>query len=189
MREKILILIVFGVLCYLLMEALCLKPLAHKISAKRSLVAEQEQTLEALLLTQEKNQQSLIHLEQSLGSQIEELTSELKETRKNVYYGVRAQEVLLIFETLLKGNQAIVFQEIKNSPSTPFGDAKILYGHPIDLIFQGKFHDLLAFVKKIEALGLPIIYESMHYEVQTYPLAQLSLRVNLLTQSKAFVEF
>ncbi len=188
-REKIMILVVFVVLIYLLMEALFLKPLVQTISTKHSLIAEQEQTLQALVLTQQQSDESALHIESKLENEIKELTHELKEARKSVYYGIRAQEVLLVLETLFKADQTIDFQEMKNNPSSALGDANILYGHPIELVFQGKFHDLLTFMKKIEFLGLPIIYESMHYEVQTYPLAQLNLRINLLTQSQAFLEF
>lgn len=56
-----------------------------------------------------------------------------------------------------------------------------LWQHPIQLVLNGRYHDLRDYVERLESLEYPFYWHSLRYEVVEYPAARLTIRVYALS--------
>lgn len=56
-----------------------------------------------------------------------------------------------------------------------------LWQHPLQLVLNGRYHDLRDYVERLETLEYPFYWHSLRYEVGEYPAARLTIRVYALS--------
>jgi MSHA biogenesis protein MshJ len=61
------------------------------------------------------------------------------------------------------------------------------YRHGLRIELEGSFHETLAFLDEIEGLPGSFMWESVHYEVQEYPTAKVTLTVYMLGNREGWI--
>lgn len=188
-RERLLVQVVGLALIYLLIETLLLAPLYERISV-------QETTLHQTRYVYEISNKMLPdgsipeqNEEAKLRQEITSLTAELVNQQKDIYFGVKAKDMVLILSTIIGSGQDIDIISVENELAEAVPDASMVYQHPVKIQMTGDFHSMMGYLKTIEQLELPIVFNHLDYEVVTHPKSKMSITLHFLTQDKEFIEF
>jgi MSHA biogenesis protein MshJ len=66
--------------------------------------------------------------------------------------------------------------------------APTLYQHGVELVLEGSFNDLLAYVQALERLPQHVLWGGMSLRVQQHPMSQLSLRLYTISRQRHWME-
>ncbi len=144
----------------------------------------------------------LIEQIQVLDEQIKQLTSNL----------VSPNEMVTVLKTLLEHAKGLELIEIKSlqvnelTLSAPKKEEAVkstttgkkapiventpkikLYQHGLSLVFSGNFEDIVRYLNDIEGIKKKIVWNSMHYTVTNYPLAEITLVVTTISDKRGFI--
>jgi hypothetical protein len=59
-----------------------------------------------------------------------------------------------------------------------------LMAHDIQMVFEGSYFSTLEYLKRIDGLNLPLLWQNIHYESLKYPRAKVTLVMRSLSQEK-----
>ena len=194
MRERALIL--FAVIALLLFSCMNIfyRPLLQQkrfeqqqqsdLQVQREQLMAEWATLQARLAQRTSAPDTRV-LEQEL-NRIEQAISE--QTQNLVPPG----EMTTILRNVLQQQKGIQLISLQHEPSknvnaaaTP---APTYFKHPLRLSVRGNYFDLMNYLRDLEHLRWRFQWESLHYDVQQYPSAVVSVEVATLSQEAAWLQ-
>jgi MSHA biogenesis protein MshJ len=204
-RERLLVLLAGGTLLAALAFSGAMAPmlkdnqaLLHKHQAlARQLQATQAQQRQ-LAMQPDPNlaaQQQLAAAQQRLAAvdrQLQMLQSQL----------VPAGQMANLLERLLHANGRLALVSLKTLPAVPLaadvkagaapgkpagGAAAGLYKHGVEIIVQGNYFDLLAYLQSIEQLPANMIWSDLRFKVDRYPVNTLTLTLYTLSLDRIWL--
>lgn len=188
-RERLLIVVSVCVVLYLITDALLISPLYKKMSVNHSLVLERQEVVDTFEQGSATNAQNQVAQYEALLEEVAKMKADYLNKQEKIHLELSAKDMLIVLDTVLNANQNIELIHVNNLPPTSAHDADVLFLHPIELQARGSFFDLKAFVNHLEQLPVPVVFEQIRYEVETYPNARLDIKLNFLTQNKGFIVF
>ncbi len=105
---------------------------------------------------------------------------------------ISPQEMVELLERMLETQSGLEFISLKNKPATPEfveshkeGDAVVenvstIYRHSVVLQVEGSYHNVLAYIKKLEQFPWRFFWEKIEIETRKYPKALVTLEVYTL---------
>ncbi|MEQ9451408.1 MAG: hypothetical protein RJQ07_07455 [Pseudomonadales bacterium] len=99
-------------------------------------------------------------------------------------------EVSALLHTLLARYPGIELVELKNLPAEEVqidGQASGLYRHPLMLVINGGYAQVVAYVEALEQLPAGVSFRRMEYTVEAYPRANVVLEIESLSRQRAWV--
>ncbi len=194
-RERALLLAALLVLVFGVAHSLCLSPaLAHLSSASQG----------ELAMTQalEQAQQALHEREQQARAHAADLSAELASWRERVQHGeaqlnehgkhlVAASAMPAMLDALLRQHRALSLVSLRSLPATELpgtaGPAAV-YRQGLELVLEGRYADLLAYCRALEALPQGLLWGDLQLAVEAYPRVLLTLDVYTLSQDKPWLK-
>lgn len=76
---------------------------------------------------------------------------------------------------------------LKPTPLLPEKSAVNYYRHGVKLILQGRYADIYDYLRMLEALPQHFYWQSLHYQVDQYPLGTVEVILYTLGDSKEFI--
>ena len=70
------------------------------------------------------------------------------------------------------------------------GDGSIMpgiYKHEITIVLLGDYFSTLNYLRSLESLGWRLFWDSLRYEVVSYPTAQVTIKLHTLSSKKGFI--
>jgi MSHA biogenesis protein MshJ len=212
LRERSIVLAAVLALVYVLMDTLMLSPLAARtkltldqIAQRRSELAQLGPQIEALARgqAQDPNAANRAKLE-TLRKQIAAFEAETKEQSAQL---ISAQRMRGVLEQLLAGRAGLELTELKTLPQVSLtlgpepakgagkpepqaaaGDAGTLYKYGVQLTVRGRYLDLLAYLKQIEALPVRLYWDKLELSVTEAPIVSLKLTLFTISLDKAWIQ-
>ena len=156
------------------------------IQREQSLVKLQIEQVHSVkqLESQQKKNDEIARLKQQLQSLDNELIEPLKQFVKptvmsSVLYQVLAQSKDLKVE----------IEHLKSLPAKPFytqgelqtEQATSIYQHTLEVKLTGSYDDVYQYLRRLEALEVSLYWHALLYEVNKYPLANVTLQIYTLS--------
>jgi MSHA biogenesis protein MshJ len=216
-KERIFILIIGFLVVFFLWDSLLYtkksietKKTTIKISAMKKEIAQSRLTLTNILSQiQSDPLKSLNEQKDQLTEQIQVLDEQIKKLTSNL---VSPEEMVTVIKTLLEHAKGLELIEIKSLPvneltlSAPKKEETVkstktdkkvpvvenapkikLYQHGLSLVFSGDFENIVRYLNDIERIKKKIVWNSMHYTVTNYPLAEVTLVVTTISDKRGFI--
>ena len=74
------------------------------------------------------------------------------------------------------------------APQAADGNPPSLYRHGVELVLEGGFNDLLAYLRAVEALPQRVLWGSVSLKVEQHPKSVLTLRVYTISRDRHWLE-
>ncbi|PSW10228.1 MSHA biogenesis protein MshJ [Photobacterium sanctipauli] len=102
---------------------------------------------------------------------------------------VTANEMSALMEQVLQRSQRLKLVALSSQPSVQLlsGNDQGYYIHPVRLSLRGRYFDVVAYLRQLEALPVKYYWRSLNYQVDSYPWADIELEVYTLGESKDFI--
>ncbi|MEH6814691.1 MAG: hypothetical protein V7677_19325 [Motiliproteus sp.] len=165
---------------------------ANKFLDIQTLTASKNKDPNQLMRTQiQQRRQQLVALNQKLHEQSEQLVSPqvmlgvLEHLLAN-YQGVDLVSVNKAEPqrfSLSTGEGGAVESSEQTQPESNAG----LYRHDLTVVIKGGFFEVLTYLKTLEALPRGFFWDSIDYQVQTYPEAEVSLKIHTLSMDRGWL--
>lgn len=92
---------------------------------------------------------------------------------------------------ILNQNKHLTLIKLETLPVTTLNNEKNLFfpvfKHGLTLTFSGNYLDTLAYLKKLESLSWRINWDSIDYQVKTYPVAETTLQTYTLSFEESWL--
>lgn len=184
-RERWLIVFTLMVLIYVIIHALALSPLLDKLKTEQKQLETQQQAALDLKERDYQSKQLSKNNQEHLSLKLEALKSSIEQHKTLVQSSLMGENVIEVMAALLQDSPRV--QALGHHSSTPVPEYEHLYHHRIELTLQGEYLDIVAFVKTIEQLPVPIAIDYFHYQVTEHPKADVRLRLGFLSSSSDLV--
>lgn len=66
-------------------------------------------------------------------------------------------------------------------------ETSVLYRHGVELELEGSYFETLRYLRSLEQLRWQVLWDSLEYEVQEYPRANIRLRINTLSTNAGWI--
>lgn len=145
-----------------------------------------------LIIDQGKMRSQLAELEMQIGSALNnfvsptEMTSILKnflDTKKNL--SVLSAKNLPV-QQIQFDREGKVVEKKNDTPEAAKENASTVFLHGLEVVFVANYFDTLEFVQTLEQIN-GLIWQEMDYTVDEYPLAEVRLVINTLSNSKDWI--
>lgn len=123
-----------------------------------------------------KNNEALKQENQILKQRITEQTNKM----------ISPKDMLSIVKNLINASNNLIVLELKNSDPVDLfpekGQKAIMsvYLHTVNLKLRGKYFDVMNFLRDLEAKNMKMIWSSLEYTVQEYPMAEVTIVLQTL---------
>lgn len=210
-RERVLISVTLAVFLIALFFLLAIEPLMKQETrldnqlnqvdmqrkAKQSELVAYAKALEvdpSLPLREERSQ---------LEQQDQNITALLKERSVNL---VSPQEMANLLEAVLADGHPIQLQKLTSLPIETLSlvsekdqnneqedepsktvTASPVYKHGFELVMKGRYTDIYAYLQHLESVSEAFFWDSLDYEVEQYPEAQVRLQVHTLSSEEGWI--
>jgi MSHA biogenesis protein MshJ len=205
-RERILLLVTAVVVMVMLLQVLLIDPV---LDERKKLTLKNQQL--SSNLKQQKNEKTILKAQLNAGinrakiNQREKLQSELEQLNKTIDDSLIAMiaprlmpEVLEQMLSETKGLKllslenkpviALVEQQIsKNGQLQNGADKKALYNHSFVLKLSGNYMNAIQYFEKLSQLPWNFHWDDMHYKVDQYPNATITLEVHTVSMSEEWI--
>lgn len=107
---------------------------------------------------------------------------------------VHASEMVGVLDAVIRQNAGLKLRSMQNLPRTELNaDAAgkggtMLYRHGVELVVEGRYAELLAYVQALQALPQRLLWGGMSLNAEQHPRLALTLRVYTLSQDKQWLE-
>ena len=195
-REKVLITLMALAIAYMAVEFALLKPaddrgkrLSGQLQTAQSALESKQSEL-SQLQTSAGNSADRAHLAQiqAMEQQLTELQSELATIAGGLmdarHLPRTLEDVLVKTGKLsLQKLQALPVEELQLTATDERGEplSAGIYKHAVSLQLEGRFFDVVNYLKALEALPWGLRWEKLHYRSNAYPTASVTLQVYTLT--------
>ena len=199
-RERHIILILLLVIVAFLWDLLYFSPLQKEIAnTERQIgnVAEQivglNNEVAAMAKAGKESPLNQLHNEKKhLGQAIDALDRTIDQLTGNL---IPAKKMVQVLEDVLQQTGRLQLVAVKSLPVRPLvatddlqavdnkGNDSALYLHSVELTLRGSYFDAMTYLQALEQLPWQVIWEQLEYQVESYPQADIKLRINTLSSS------
>jgi len=178
----------------------------HKAASKNlaSLTQQQATFEEQQLLLEQRLKDDPNRVLRAQRSELDVQLAKMKSEIERQLSGLIAPEKMAdVLRSMLQQQENLKLISLKNMPVAPFnppnetGDdnrgeqgAKEqeagLYRHSMELVMDGKYFDVLEYIKRIESLK-GFSWETMNYEVLDYPKARVTIKISTLSLEEDWI--
>ncbi|OAN16507.1 MSHA biogenesis protein MshJ [Photobacterium jeanii] len=94
-----------------------------------------------------------------------------------------------LMEDVLRRSERLKLVSLQSMPSVQLisGDDEGYYIHPVQLNLRGRYFDVVNYLQQLEELPVKYYWQSLNYQVDRYPWADIQLNVYTLGESKDFI--
>ncbi|MEZ8741471.1 type 4a pilus biogenesis protein PilO [Photobacterium swingsii] len=94
-----------------------------------------------------------------------------------------------LMEDVLRRSDRLKLVSLQSQPPAQLisGEDEGYYIHPVRLNLRGRYFDVVNYLQQLEALPVKYYWQSLNYQVDTYPWADIQLDVYTLGESKDFI--
>ncbi|ELR66313.1 MSHA biogenesis protein MshJ [Photobacterium marinum] len=94
-----------------------------------------------------------------------------------------------LMEQVLQRSERLKLVSLETLPPVQLisGDDEGFYIHPVRLKLRGRYFDVVSSLEQLEALPVKYYWQSLNYQVDQYPWADIQLDVYTLGESKDFI--
>lgn len=206
LRERILVLIVACGLIFFLGDSLLLSQhdsaLREMKTEHNSLVSER-QSLEIQIaeVTSELTQARTLHQQEkqtlaALEAELKQKTAQIEDKLNRL---VPPTQITALLRNLLAKSDSLKVLSVNNEPvkdiSISISDAApndeeaktLLYEHAATIKLSGSYQELYHYLIELENTGWELFWDTLHYNVTTYPNAEITLRVLTVSTDKHWI--
>jgi MSHA biogenesis protein MshJ len=103
------------------------------------------------------------------------------------------RKMVEVIHDVLKHHPGVVLVSLKNEAVRPLvtpaeGQAAgAPYVHPVELIVEGSYLDVLAYLRSLEALPWQLHWQSLELKAQRYPLNRVRIELNTISMEKEWL--
>lgn len=211
LRERAMILVGVLVLTYVTFDAISFTPMAAKrklalehLNQRRNDIVVLQAQLQSRISIQDPDAANRARLKELRG-RIASFESEAKEQSAQL---ISAQRMRSVLQQMLTGRPGLELVELKTLPQTTVsltGDAKAagkpgapasaaaddagtIYKHGVELTVRGRYLDLLAYLKQIEALPVRLYWDKLEMTVIEHPIVSMHLTLYTISLDKAWIQ-
>ena len=210
LRERAIIFLTVLVVVFLAADQLVLKPLGmererlqRQLTTKRDQIQSYERQLQVLLTGSDDPASPVAQKILSLQQQLSTLDDILAKSTGGL---VSPRDMARLVEEILSRNRQLVVVQLEsltpvpiqeasagsNPPPTagqpaPGGAESGLYKHGMRIVVKGTYHELLAYLRALEALQWKVFWGKVTLEAQDYPVSQLTLELYTLSTHKGWI--
>lgn len=212
LRERAIIFLTVLVVVFLAADQLVLKPLGmererlqRQLTTKRDQIQSYERQLQVLLTGSDDPASPVAQKILSLQQQLSTLDDILAKSTGGL---VSPRDMARLVEEILSRNRQLVVVQLESltpvpiqeasaggnpapptagQPPAPGGAESGLYKHGMRIVVKGTYHDLLAYLRALEALQWKVFWGKVTLEAQDYPVSQLTLELYTLSTHKGWI--
>ncbi len=199
-RERALIALAASAVVFMAADALWLTPAWKHWSASRTAwraaQAQQASLQQELQRAQDQGQADEVQLRQQLASVRQTLREGDEALRRHEASLIGPDRMVPLLEQLLAGHRQLRVRSLlslakvdvlADAAGTP-PVAPALYRHGVELVAEGRYSDLLAYVQSLEALPQRLRWGDLQFRVEQHPRCVLTLRVYTLSLDRRWLE-
>jgi MSHA biogenesis protein MshJ len=104
---------------------------------------------------------------------------------------VHANEMVGVLDAVIRQNAGLKLRNMQNLARTELNTgsgATPLYRHGVELVVEGSYAELLAYMQALQALPQRLLWGGMSLNAEQHPRLALTLRVYTLSQDKQWLE-
>jgi MSHA biogenesis protein MshJ len=102
---------------------------------------------------------------------------------------VTPAQMLPLLEHLLSRHHGLTVRSLQSLGQTPFGEGSpAIYRHGVELTVEGRYADLLDYLRALEASPQRLLWGSLQLKVVQHPQVLLTLRLHTLSTDARWVE-
>ena len=211
LRERAIIFLTVLVAVYLAADQLALKPMAvererlqRQLTTKHDQIQSYERQLQMLLTGSDDPASPVAQKIISLQQQLSTLDDILAKSTGGL---VSPRDMARLVEEILSRNRQLVVVQLESltpvpiqeasaggnppptagQPPAPGGAESGLYKHGMRIVVKGTYHELLAYLRALEALQWKVFWGKVTLEAQDYPVSQLTLELYTLSTHKGWI--
>lgn len=201
LRERGFVLIAIVAVLFLLWDTFMMQPLYHEQETNEQKIAEKRQSIDKLAQTlQEVTQRSgnnpnerLQSEQQELQRQIAQLDERLGTEAANI---ISPRRMATVLQEVLRRQGALRLIAVRSLPAEPVlaldsAEDMILpgniYRHGIEIEVEGRYLDLLAYLRDIESLPHAFVWDQLEIATEKYPRNRIRFRVYTLSLSEGLI--
>lgn len=180
-RERWLIVVTLMVFIYFIVDILAFKPLMTSLKTQQTIIATKKQTLAAQ--QEQRAQEDVItkHNQESVSKKLELLKEEIEQHKRLVQSSLMGENAVEFLAALMKDSTLV--QSISTQSPQEVEHFESLYRHTIDLLLEGSYNEVAAFVQAIEQLPVPIAIDKFQYQVAQHPKASVQVSLTYLSSN------
>lgn len=199
-RERVLLCTAGVAMAFMLADGLWLSPAQRAHKDARARLRQAQATLATLNADAERL--AVMHKAQALQAQAE--LAQWRERVRQADTALREQtstlvgphHMLPLLEELLGAHAGVKLRSAHTLPRTdvlagqakPNPDTPTLYRHGVELVLDGSFAELLAYLQALEQLPQRLLWGSLSLKVDKHPSAVMTLRLHTLSVEQQWLE-
>lgn len=197
-RERVLMLGAALAVLLLLADSFWLTPAYREWKAQTAQRSQAEQAASQLREASGQRQRQLDEQVQAQRRELQDWQQRLRaaEARLAARGGqlVHANEMVGVLEAVIRQNAGLKLRSMQNLPRTELGAASagqpggMLYRHGVELVVEGSYAELLAYMQALQALPQRLLWGGMSLNAEQHPRLALTLRLYTLSQDKQWLE-
>lgn len=190
-ERRLLVLAVVAVL-WLVMDTAWVTPSYARFNDIRTRLRSAQADQQARQEAQQRQAADLATLQTALDGELKQLRAQVSQEDQLLAQAqsrlIPAREMRSVLEGLLNSQARVRLLGMKTVRSKDFrentanGEAAVLYRHGLEIRVQGAFHDLVGWLRSVEALPRQLLWSGMRLEAD--PEWGLTLTVRLFTLSR-----
>lgn len=213
LRERAIIFLTVLVAVYLAADQLALKPMAvererlqRQLTTKHDQIQSYERQLQVLLTGTDDPASPVAQKIISLQQQLTTLDDILAKSTGGL---VSPRDMARLVEEILSRNRQLVVVQLESLTPVPIQEAAAgsggpapatappqqapgraesgLYKHGMRIVVKGTYHELLGYLRALEALQWKVFWGKVTLEAQDYPISQLTLELYTLSTHKGWI--
>ena len=188
--KRIIFLVILIIFIYMLWDLILWKNILHK----KENSTRQIQTIETSIRTLKtqlniaianyKKVKKQSQQKRTLKTQKSKLQKEIM-THHSTF--IKPNETSKILKKLLTEKHELKLISLSISPSQKIGGLKQkfeVFESGIEMKFQGEYFPILNYLKEIETLHWPLLWDKLEYKVLNYPKAEVTLKIQTLSKEQ-----
>jgi MSHA biogenesis protein MshJ len=201
LRERGFVLIAIVAVLFMLWDTFMMQPLYHeqeaneqKIAGKRESIDRLAQTLQQVTQRSDSNPNERLQSEQQeLRRQIAQLDERLGAETANI---ISPRRMATVLQEVLRRQSSLQLIAVRSLPAEPVlaldsaEDATLpgnIYRHGIEIEVEGRYLDLLAYLRDIEGLPHAFVWDQLEIAAEKYPRNRIRFRVYTLSLSEGLI--
>lgn len=206
-RERYIIILMLLAVVFFIWDQLFYSPLNRKVAAAsgqmeamHAQIGARNNEFASLALTLKDNPDAqLQHRIQALENNIAKLHQKIGQLTADL---IPPEQMTQVLEKVLNQNRGLKLIRVKSLPVEQIGlnedsarekeqadpDNGALYRHGVELELEGSFFQIIAYLKDLEKMPWRLVWSSLEYEVQQYPIAVVRLRIDTLSTDSGWIK-
>lgn len=194
LRERALIMISALVLLWALWDNLLMQPLNRHHHNQH----ERIQTLQGQVETfQQLGAQIVARAGQDPNAELREKIANIRKSITGLDERLRDMTAELVdpkdmasmLEAVLQRNHDLRLLQLRSLKSASLmvgeesageGESALIYRHPVEIVFEGRYLEVLGYLSSLESLPWELFWDSIHIEIVDYPRSRITLVVHTL---------